>query len=122
MDYLHGTTTQHIGRANDQWKAYLLRSLNCVFPGFHGAVWRLQERQLVNQLLKTLPVFGLVNRVRRRSDYGNARRFQLPGQLERRLPAKLHNHTFGLFQFHHGHNVFKGQWLKVQTVRCVIVS
>jgi len=47
----------------------------------------------MDELLEALAVFGEVDHVRRRSEDRNVRRLQRCGELQRRLPAELHDHA-----------------------------
>ncbi len=50
----------------------------------------------LQQLLEALAVLGAVDRVGRRADDRHAGRLEVARELERRLPAELHDHAHGL--------------------------
>ena len=86
------------------------------------AVRRLRESELARDLLEAPSILGDVDRVGRRAENLHARRLELPRQLERRLPAELHDHAFGLFALNDLQHVLERQRLEVQLVRGVEVG
>ena len=121
VDDFHGTTTQHIGRTHHQRVTDFLRQTHPIFHGAGGTVGRLLEAQLVDHLLETLPVFCLVNGIRRSTDNGHTGGLQGTGQLQRRLAAVLHDHTLGFFLGDDGQHVFQGHRLKIQAIGSVVI-
>ncbi len=93
VDDLHGAPTKDIGRTDNNRVADIDGNSLRLFerPGY--AVIRLFEIELVQQLLEALPVFGPVNRVRAGADNRYALFFERDSELERRLPAELHDNS-----------------------------
>ena len=58
MHDFHGAATEHIGRTHDQRVADFVGQAQRVGFGAGGAVRRLLEAELVQQLLEALAVFG----------------------------------------------------------------
>src|SRR5471030_2594964 len=122
VDDFHRPAAQHIRWTHHQRIADFLRQRQGVGFGAGGAVRRLAQLQLVQQLLETLAVFGGVDHVRRGADDRHAVRFQVQRQLQWRLATVLHDHADRFFQFDDFQHVFQGQRLEVQTVGGVVVG
>jgi hypothetical protein len=60
-------------------------------PGF-----RLGNPEFSHHEAKSIPVFRQIDRIGRRPEDGDSRLCQLRRQVERRLPAELHDHSLGL--------------------------
>ena len=86
MDDFHGAATQHVGRTDDQRIADFGRQTQGVLFSAGGAVGRLLQAEIVQQLLEALAVLGDIDRFRRRADDGHAVGFQRQRQLERVWP------------------------------------
>ncbi len=87
---------------------------------------RLRNRKLLQQLAEALAVFRQIDALGRGADDGHARGFQRQRQIQRRLPAELHDHadlgaarSLVLVDRHH---VFVGQRLEVEAVAGVVVG
>ncbi len=122
INHGHGPAAKHIAWTHDHGIGNSpgngLRLLQ-----IHGrAVGRLQKAEFFNQGLKAFPVFCPVNSIRAGAHYRHAGAHQGHGQVERRLAAKLHDDPVGPFLFDYVHHVFKGQGLKIEAVRGVIVG
>ena len=95
------------------------------FPGFlhrhGGAVVRLGDVEVTQQLPESLAILRQVNRLRRSSNDGHAGVKKLQGQLERSLSTKLDDNPIRFFFLYNGHHILKTQWLKVESIRGVIV-
>ena len=87
-----------------------------------GAVGRLLQFQFVQHFLEALAIFGHVDRIRRGADDRHAVRFQVARELQRRLPAVLHDHAEGLFDVHDFQHVFQRQRLEIQPIRGIVVG
>ena len=75
----------------------------------------------LQQLLKLLAVFRRLDRVHARPDDRHAGGGQRPGQIQRRLPAELHNHAVRLHTITDVQHVFGRQRLEEQQVARVVV-
>ena len=71
---------------------------------------------------KALPVLGQVDRSRRRAEDRHTQALEPIGQVERRLPAELHDHAFGPFPLDHVQHVLQRQRLEIQPVGGVVVG
>ena len=76
----------------------------------------------MQQLLKSLPVFGRVDHVGRSADDRHAVGFEVERELQGRLAAVLHDHAEGLFLVDDFQHVLKRQRLEVQAVAGVVVG
>ena len=119
---LHRTTAQHIARAHHQRIADLVRQGQCLLLGTRGPVRRLLQTEFVQQLLEALAVFGHVDAVGRGADDRYARTLQVERQLQRRLPAVLHDHTNRFFLGDDLEHVFQCHRLEVEPIRGVVVG
>ncbi len=119
---LHGPSAQDIRRADDDGITDPLRGLHR-FGHIHGrCVFGLPELQEIDNLLKALAVFRPVDGVGGGSQDGRPGGFQAPGQIQRGLPAELHDHAHGLFRFQDVQDVLERHGLEKQLVRDVIVG
>ena len=87
---------------------------------------RLRNLEILQQLSESLAVFGQIDRLRRCADNGHAGRAQTLRQVQRRLPAELHDHAdlrarLRLVVVDRQH-VFKHQRLEVEPVAGVVVG
>ena len=116
----HGAPAEHVGRPHHHREADLpgddLRLLDAV----GDAVTRLAQPELVDQHLEAVAVFGKVDGVGRRAENGHIRGFERLGELQRRLPAELHDnalHMSGrLLSAHDLQHVLCGQRLEIEPV------
>ena len=117
----HGAATQHIAGPHNHGVGDALGHSQGVFKAHGRAVRRLKQLKLFNQGLEALAVFGAVNGIGARAQNGHASAHERHGKVQRGLAAKLHNNALWLFPFHNVHHVLKGQGLKVEPVRGVVV-
>ena len=90
---LHGATAQHVGRTDHQRVAELVGH-GARFAGrAHDPAVGLLEAQPLDQRLEAVPVLGEVDGVGRGSQDRHPRLLERLGELERRLPAELHDDT-----------------------------
>ena len=78
--------------------------------------------QLIQKIFKCVAVFRLVNGSTVRADDLHAPVMERLCQIDCSLAAQGCNHTHGLFKLDDVHHIFGSQGLKVQLVRCGIVS
>ena len=81
--------------------------------------FRSQPAQNVGELL---PVFGVLDRIDAGADDRHAGIGQRPGQVQRRLPAELHDHAVGLHPVADVQHVLGRQRLEEQQVAGVVVG
>ena len=122
MNDFHCAPAKHIGWPYDQRITNLVGERYSAIGTRCCAVRGLLEVSLVQHLLKSFPVLGKINRVRRGTNNWRSRCFQIPGQLQWRLPAILHNHTSGFFNMQDFQYVLQCQRLEIQPVRSIVVS
>ena len=118
----HRPAAQHIARAHHHRVTDRLGVLDRLGGAARGAVGRLQEFQLVQELLEALAVFGDIDRIRRGADDGHAILLEVARELQRRLPAVLYDHADGLFLVDDLQHVLQRQRLEVQPVAGVVVG
>ncbi len=122
VDDLHGAPAEHVGGAHHERKAHLARERDGLVLGARGGVGGLLESELPHQRLEALAVLGDVDRIGRGADDGHAGGLQRPRQLERRLPAELHDDALGLLHRQDLEHVFERERLEVQAVGGVVVG
>ena len=122
VDDFHRAPTEHIGRTHYQRETDLVGGLERIVHGKSDMVRRLQQTEVVDHLLKTLAILGQVNRIRRGTNNRYPCGLKRTRQVERRLPAKLNDYTFGFFQVNDLEYVLVGQRLEVQSVRRIVVG
>ncbi len=122
MHDLHGAAAQHVARPHHHRIADLLGELHRLGRRARGAVGRLAQLELFEQLLEALAVFGDVDRIGAGADDRHARGGQAAREIERCLAAVLHDHAPGLLQVDDLEHVFHGERLEVQPVGGVVVG
>ncbi len=118
VDDLHGAATQKVGRPDDDRIADLFGDLDSLLLRRRGAVGRLAQRELVDQLLEALAILGEIDRVGRRAEDRDAGRLERLCELERRLAAELHDQaqqlTLRAFDLDQLDHVLGGQRLEIE--------
>ena len=123
---LHGPPAQHVGRADHDGIAEPIGDA-ARFRGRAGnAALGLLERELVDQHLEPVAVLGKVDGVGRGAEDRHARLLERLGELERRLPAELHDHALeAALRLLHGddlEHVLRRERLEVEAVGGVVVG
>ncbi len=122
MHHFHRAAAEHVARAHHQRIADLARQHQRLVGAARGAVRRLQQAEVGHELLEALAVLGQVDRLGRGADHRHAVGLERARQLQRRLPAVLHDHALGLLQLDDLQHVLEGQRLEVQAVGGVVVG
>jgi hypothetical protein len=122
VDDLHGSAAEHVARAHHDGVADLLGELHGLLGRARGAVGRLAQLELGQELLEALAVLGDVDRVGAGADDRHAGGGEPARQVERRLPAVLHDHAPGLFLVDDLEHVLEGERLEIQAVGGVVVG
>ncbi len=86
-----------------------------------NAAWRLLHPDIRDEFLKEVAVFGAVNIVGRSTHDGRPRLLEPLGEIERSLPAILHDNTIALLAVIDFHHILKCEGFKVEAVRCIVV-
>ncbi len=121
-DDQHGAPAQHVAGPDHHGVADLVRQPLRVLGPCGDAARRLVDAQLAAQRMEAVAVLRTVDRRGRRPPDRHARPIQPPRQLQRRLPAELHDHAFGLLVLDEVHDVLERQRLEVQPVGGVVVG
>mmetsp|Transcript_14341 Transcript_14341/g.41815 ORF Transcript_14341/g.41815 Transcript_14341/m.41815 type:complete len:397 (-) Transcript_14341:2015-3205(-) len=124
---LHRAATEHVRRADHHREAKLFRRLKRLRLRAAAAAGRLADVELGQHLEPAVAVLGAVNRVGRRAPdlavavaAGSRDRqrlqdlVQLLGDLQRRLAAKRHDHSFRALDVDDVQHVLESDWLKVE--------
>ena len=119
-DNFHRATAQDIGRANDQRETDFGRHCQSFSVRMGNAILGLFELEGIDQLLEAFAVFGQVDCIGCGAQDWDACFLEGIGQLQRCLPAELHNHTMQravlLLDTQDFHHMLIGQRLKIQAV------
>ena len=118
----HGTAAEYVARAHDDREADLLCHGKRVLAALGDAAIRAFEVELGEQLVEALAVFGAVDGVSARPENRHAGTGKRNGELQRRLPAELHDESVGLFDLDDVHDVLERQRLEVELIRGVVVG
>ena len=93
VDHLHPPPAEHVGRAQKHRIADPLGDPQRLVAAARDAVGRLFQAEPLDQRREPLAVLGKVDAVGRGAEDRHARRLQLFGELQRRLPAELDDHA-----------------------------
>ena len=102
----HGPAAEHVAWANQNRQADFRRRGDGLLRGESGATARLRDIQFRQQRAEAAAIFGQVDRFRIGANDFRAIAFQFDRQIQRRLAAKLHDHSLRLFALEHCQNVF----------------
>ena len=126
VDDRHRAPPQHIRRPHNEGVADRPRDLPRLLTRGRDAARRLGDPEVPQQPREPLAVLGQVDRVRRGAEYRHPLRLQREGELQRRLPAKLHDARDVAARrpllVDDGQDVLQGQRLEVEPVDGVVVS
>src|SRR3990167_1378703 len=122
VDDFHRPTAQHIGRTHHQRITDDLGRRQGLLLAARRGIGRLAQAQALDHLLEALAVFGAVDRLGAGTDDRHPRLFQRAADLQRGLPAILHDHALGLLDADDLQHVFQGYRLEVQAVGGVVVG
>ena len=113
----HGASAENVGRANEHGKADLSRGLDGFFRRGRHRSGRLRNTEFLEQLSKTLAVFGKIDGFGRRAYNAHSGGFEGERQVERRLSAELDDYadrrSGGSFVLADGEHVFERERLEV---------
>src|SRR5215470_2780712 len=118
----HSAAAENVAWPDQHWQSDLAGHACSLFRNQRRAVAGLRNFQFFQQTPKAPAIFRQVDRLWRGTDDGNTIALQFQREIERSLPAKLHDDALRLFAFHDGENVFESERLKVQTIRSVVVG
>ena len=119
---LHRAAAEHVGGAHEHGIADAGGDGRGLLEGARGVARRLQQVETVQQIGEASAVLRAVDGVGRRAEDRHARALERHDQLERRLPAELHDHAAGPLALHDVHHVLEGERLEVEPVGRVVVG
>ena len=93
-----------------------------LFHAGGGAVGGAGNLQVVEQLAEELAIFGEIDVFGIGADDRHAEALQRQREIERRLPAELHDDAIGLFGVDDVEHVFQRERLEVEAVAGVVVG
>ena len=122
----HGAAAEHVAGADEDGIADPLANGQRFLDAGGGAAARLRNVEIFKQLAESLAVFGEVDRFGRGADDGHAGRAQALREIQRRLPAELHDHADFRARLRlvvvDGQHIFKRERLEVEAVAGVVVG
>ncbi len=118
----HGAPAQHVAGPHQHRIADARGHRAGLFDAGGGAVVGAGNLQVVEQLAEQLAVFGQVDVFGVGADDRHAEALQRQRQIERRLPAELHDHAVGLFGIDDVEDVLQRERLEVEAVAGVVVG
>ncbi len=121
-DDRHAPSAQDETRAHQNRVADFARDPPGVRNGMGDAARRLLHADVRNEFLEEIAVFRAVDVVRRGADDRRTGFLEALGQVQRRLPAVLHDDAVALFAVIDLHHVLESERLEVEPVRGVVVG
>ena len=109
MHDFHRATAEHIRWPDNERIADSAAPVKRLFLVTCRTVRWLFEFNGFDQFLKPLTVFSQINRIGRSADNRCSGCFKFARQLQRRLAAVLHDHSFRFFDVYDLHDIFKSQ-------------
>src|SRR5439155_12332265 len=86
--------------------------VDCLRAAGRDPPLRACDPKLAQHAAEPLAVLGEVDRLERRAEDTEARRFEIAGELERRLAAELDHDTLGLLALAHREHAGRVEWLE----------
>src|SRR5579859_6127711 len=122
----HGASAKNVGWPHEHRVSCLAGTGNSFFHAGGNRAGRLRDIEFFQKFAEAFAVFCKVNRFGRSADDRYAGALQWQRQVQRRLPAELHDHAdrsaaLG-FMLVDREYVFKGERLKVEAITGVIVG
>ena len=129
----HPAPAQDIARANQHRIPDSSRDTDRLVQRIGDAVVRLGHPQFFKHHLEPISILRQVDRIQGRADEGNTRGHEAVREVQRRLPAELHNAARHLAAsirdvdppavepLDHVQRIFQRQRLEEQEVRCVVI-
>ncbi len=118
----HGTSAQHIRRADHERKAHFLGQPHGLVLGSRSSVRRLLQTEVAHERLEALTVLGDIDRVGGGADDRRAGFFQRPRELERSLATELHDDPLRLLLRQNLQDILQSERLEVQPVGNVVIG
>ncbi len=122
----HAAAAEHVGRTHDDGIPDALGHLPRLVARHGRATFGLRNPEVPEQAREALAILGQVDRVRRRPEDLHARFEQRQRELQRRLPAELHDaRDLGAalpFLLDDCHDVLERQRLEIEAVSGVVVG
>ena len=118
----HRPAAQHVARPDQHRIADLGHGRAGLRHRPRNPAGRLLQPQAVQDVLELLPVLGVLDRIDAGADDRHAGVLERPGQVQRRLPAELHDHPVRLDPVADVQHVLGRQRLEEQQVGRVVVG
>ena len=118
----HGAPAQHIAGTHQHRIADARGHRAGFLHAGGGAVGGARNLQLVEQLAEQLAILGQIDVLGIGADDGHAEALERQRQIERRLPAELHDHAIGLFGIDDVEHVLQRERLEVEAIAGVVIG
>ena len=124
VDELHAASAEDEAGAHEHGIADGVRGRDGFVLGHGGAASGLADAEFVEHRAEEFAVLGDLDALRAGTDDRHAGLGQALGEVERRLPAKLHDHAKEVFALLLAdvEHVFECEWLEVELVARVVVG
>ncbi len=119
---LHRAATEHKTRTYQKRITNLCRHATGLIHRASDAIRWLLEVQAFQQLLKFFAILSRFDRIDARANDWHAGTLERAGQIERCLPAELHDHAIGLDAVANVEHVFHGERLEEQQIARVVIG
>ncbi len=118
----HGASAENVARPDENRQA----DFGCGGDGFLGrerrAAARLRNIQFSEQRAEAAAIFREIDRFGIGADDLRAVALQLEREIQRSLPAELHDHALRIFALEHGEHVFESERLEVEAIGGVVIG
>ena len=119
---LHRPPAQHIGGTNENGITDPCRNNERLFQSGRCSVVGTWDLQIIQQFSEPFPVFGKIDPFRGCPENPYAVCLKRLCELQRRLPAKAHNHPYGLFLFADVQDIFEGQRFEIELIGGIVIG
>ncbi len=103
----HGPATKHVAGANQHGQTDFPCNSGSFFRHKRGAVAWLGNFQLIEEAAEAAAIFREIDGFWSSADDGHAVALEFQSEIERSLPAELHDHAGRLFAFDDGEHIFQ---------------
>ena len=118
----HGAAAQHVAGAHQHGVPDARGHGAGFLHAGGGAVRGAGDLEIVQQFAEQFAVFRQIDMIRIGADDRHAQPLQREREIERRLPAELHDHAIGLFGVADVEHVFERQRFEIEAVAGVVIG
>ncbi len=122
VDHLHRATAEDVRRADDQRIAHALGHRDRARDRARARLLRMPDVESIEQRGEALAILRQIDRVDRGAEDAHAGGLERAREVERRLPAELHDHPLGLLALDHVKHVLERDRLEIESIGGVVVG